>query len=100
MEMQLLPYRPPPGVCTKDLEKRLGREYRPFVGVLQCTSGALLGDREDRLGILLKSNEKSPLFCRWYAKREGIASLQNVDANDLQNVPKKQIFLAIMELSI
>lgn len=96
MELQLLPYQVPPGVYAKHIEFILRKtSSRLFVGVLQCTSGALLGNREDRLGLLLRLSDNSPLHYRWHDHRHGVASLLHVDANELHNAPKKQIFLAI-----
>lgn len=92
MELQLLPYEPPAGVNPDDLG--LGG-YIICIGVLQCTSLALLGGREDRFGILLVRSLTKPLHYRWRNEKMGITSVQQVDANRLENVPKQLIFLAI-----
>ncbi|KAE9979256.1 hypothetical protein EG327_007074 [Venturia inaequalis] len=91
MELQLMPYQPPPGVHGFSSN----RERDLFVGVLQCTSGALLGGREDRFGILLWRHTSKPLYYRWRYEGMDITSVQQVDANGLHKIPKQQIFLAI-----
>lgn len=95
MELQLMPYQPPPGVHPEKVGFWLGMEGDLFVGVLQCTSGAFLGGREDRLGILLWRHTRKPLYYRWRHERMDITSVQQIDANGLHKIPKQQIFLAI-----
>jgi hypothetical protein len=57
-----------PGIEAELIEKQLRTMPRLFVGVLQCTSGDLMANREDCVAIMWM-NKKSSLHYRWHNRQ-------------------------------